>query len=197
MSDQRDLSEDARVLAKIYSTQFYRRVDGLARNASGVVYDPSRGPAPPSPELKPFQPAPPRPDTPRPSGPPSIEIPGRAIVNENFQENVRRVLGDGYVNSWSSLGDMTMRCIDFVRGKKQRGRSDKMWGVREIQIFARLSVWGVHKHVIEALIEWPREWFTPEEAPIYYATIEDELRYIPVTPQQAQAGAQQASSSGQ
>ncbi|KAH7168471.1 hypothetical protein DER46DRAFT_645017 [Fusarium sp. MPI-SDFR-AT-0072] len=184
MSDPRDLAEDARVLAKIYSTQFYRRVEHLAKNASGVVYDPSRGPAPTSPELKPFQPAPPRPDT--PDRPP---LQGSTYPAEQSSTRTLKQTSSG-------LGEMTMDLTKFVRNKPRRGRMNTMWDVRQIQTFARLSVWGVHKDVIEGLIGWPREWFTCEEAPIYYATIEDELRYIPVTPQQAEADDQQSQSSG-
>ncbi|RKK97169.1 hypothetical protein BFJ68_g2680 [Fusarium oxysporum] len=196
MPNQRVPDEEARMIAKIYSTDFYRKVSDLARNPSGTVYDPTMGPPPPSPAFKEFRPMPPssqapRPDTPRPEDHygAGILIPGKAIVNDNWEENLRRVIGPNYGGyRWKSLGDMTMRCWQHVREKGNRTQRGTKWNMDEIERYGRLSVWGVHKDVIGALMGWPvnPQW-TREEEDHFEAAVQDELRYIPVTQQEAAA----------
>ncbi|KAH7265468.1 uncharacterized protein BKA55DRAFT_685935 [Fusarium redolens] len=200
MSEQRDTSEEARMIAKIYFNEFYRKVDSLERNPSGTVYDPRMGPPPPSPTLKEFRPAPPSPQAPRPDTPrpadhfgSGMRIPGKAIVNENWEENFLRVLGTTYAGyGWRNLGDMTTACWRWVRNKANRHKMDIRWSMEEIERYGRLSVWGVHEDVIEALIGWPANpRFTPQEEAHFEAAVHDELKYIPVTQQEAETNVEE------
>ncbi|KAF9768326.1 hypothetical protein IL306_014394 [Fusarium sp. DS 682] len=175
-----------------YRTKYYVEVKKLEKNASGKVYDPKMGPAPPAPAFKEFRPEPsaPRPDTPRPSGntePGPMNIPGKAIVNDNWEANLQRVLGPGFVHNWRHLGDMTWVCIEHCKRKLVRGRMNRTWTISDIQKFGRLSVWGVHQDVIEALIGWPSQWFHEREAHHYVAAVRDEMRYIPTSQEHWQA----------
>ncbi|KAI1039416.1 hypothetical protein LB505_002645 [Fusarium chuoi] len=195
MSNKQSPDEEARMIAKIYSTDYYRKVSDLARNTGGTVYDPGMGPPPPSPALKEFVPIPPssqapRPDTPRPNETylDNSLIPGKTIVNENWDENLKRVFRGTYSRrDWKDLEDMTNKCWKHLRGKKNRNRRTERWNMVEIECYGRLSVWGVHDDVIAALIGWPVnvQW-TPEEEAQSKAAILDEWKYIHVTPQEAQ-----------
>ncbi|EXL71986.1 hypothetical protein FOPG_12350 [Fusarium oxysporum f. sp. conglutinans race 2 54008] len=189
MPNQRIPDEEARMIAKIYSTDFYRKVSDLARNPSGTVYDPTMGPPPPSPAFKEFRPMPPssqapRPDTPRPEDHygAGMIIPGKAVVNDNWEENLRRVIGPNYGGyRWKSLGDMTMRCWQHVREKGNRTQRGTKWSMDKIERYGRLLVWGVHKDVIGALMGWPvnPQW-TREEEDHFEAAVQDELSKNPM-----------------
>ncbi|KAF5630009.1 uncharacterized protein FTJAE_8379 [Fusarium tjaetaba] len=196
MSTQQSPDEEARMVAKIYSTPFYRKVNDLARNTAGTVYDPRMGPPPPSPALKEFCPIPPssqapRPDTPRPneSYTDNTLIPGKTIVNEKWDENLQRAFGGIYSRrDWKDLADMTDKCWKHLRKQKNRNQRTDKWNSDEIELFGRLSIWGVHLDVIVALIGWPANPnFTPEEAEHFEKAIINESKYIPVTPQEARA----------
>ncbi|KAF5680526.1 hypothetical protein FDENT_8348 [Fusarium denticulatum] len=196
MSNQQSPDEEARMIAKIYSTPFYKKVNDLARNAGGTVYDPRMGPPPPSPPLKEFCPVPPssqapRPDTPRPNDTyiDNTLIPGKTIVNENWEENLKRVFGDKYSgNDWTDLADMTKKCWEHLRKQKNGNRRSDRWNLDEMARYGRLSIWGVHQDVIAALIGWPVDMhWTPEEETHFEAALRDEWKYIHVTQQEARA----------
>ncbi|KAF4443500.1 hypothetical protein FACUT_1317 [Fusarium acutatum] len=195
MSTQQSPDEEARMIAKIYSTDFYRNVNDLERNTGGTVYDPKMGPPPPSPALKEFCPIPPssqapRTDTPRPKDTyiDNSLIPGKTIVNEKWEENLKRVFGETYgKRDWVNLQDMTNKCWKYLRTKKNRNQRSERWKMDEIERYGRLSVWGVHDDVIAALIGWPVDvQWTPEEEAHFEAAIRDEWKYIHVTQQEAQ-----------
>ncbi|KAG5752763.1 hypothetical protein H9Q72_004902 [Fusarium xylarioides] len=196
MSNQQSPDEEARMIAKIYSTPFYNKVNDLARNTGGTVYDPRMGPPPPSPALKEFCPIPPssqapRPDTPRPETTYIDDslIPGKTIVNKKWEENLNRVFGETYgKRDWVDLQDMTRKCWKYLRKQKNRNRRSDRWNLDEMERYGRLSVWGVHQDVIAALIGWPVDvQWTPEEEAHFEAAIRDEWKYIHVTPQEARA----------
>ncbi|KAF5969254.1 hypothetical protein FCOIX_10972 [Fusarium coicis] len=196
MSAQQSPDEEARMVAKIYSTPFYRKVNDLARNIAGTVYDPRMGPPPPSPPLQEFCPIPPsseapRPDTPRPNETyiDNTLIPGQTAVNENWDENLKRVFGKKYSRrDWTDLADMTKKCWKHLRKQKNKNRRSERWNLDEIARYGRLSVWGVHQDVIAALIGWPVDvQWTPEEEAHFGAALRDEWNYIRVTPQEARA----------
>ncbi|KAF5591291.1 hypothetical protein FPCIR_6173 [Fusarium pseudocircinatum] len=181
MSNQQSPDEEARMIAKIYSTPFYKKVNDLARNTGGTVYDPEMGPPPPSPALKEFCPIPPssqapRPDTPRPNDTyiDNTLIPGKTIVNENWEENLKRVFGDTYSRrDWKDLADMTNRCWKHLRKQKNRNRRSDRWNLDEMARYGRLSPVDVH--------------WTPEEKAHFEAALRDEWKYIHVTQQEARA----------
>ncbi|KAF5548947.1 hypothetical protein FMEXI_4472 [Fusarium mexicanum] len=194
MSNQRSPDEEARMIAKIYSTAFYRKVSDLERNTGGTVYNPSMA-APPSPPLKEFCPIPPssqapRPETLNPKGTyiDNSLIPGKTIVNDNWEENLKRIFGETYSGKdWTDLGDMTYKCWMHLRKERNRNRRSERWNMDEIERYGRLSVWGVHDDVIAALIGWPvGVIWTPEEQAHFEAALMDEWKYIHVTPQEAQ-----------
>ncbi|KAF5667393.1 hypothetical protein FCIRC_9938 [Fusarium circinatum] len=194
MSNQRSPDEEARMIAKIYSTAFYKKVSDLARNTGGTVYDPSMAP-PPSPLLKEFCPIPPSSQAPRPETPGPKQtyidnslIPGKTIVNDNWEENLKRIFGETYGGKdWKDLGDMTYKCWMHLRKERNRNRRSERWNMDEIERYGRLSVWGVHDDVIAALIGWPvGVIWTPEEQAHFEAALVDEWKYIHVTPQEAQ-----------
>ncbi|KAF5712014.1 hypothetical protein FMUND_8696 [Fusarium mundagurra] len=196
MSNQQSPDEEARMIAKIYSTPFYKKVNDLARNSGGTVYDPRMGPPPPSPPLKEFCPIPPssqapRPDTPRPNDTyiDNSLIPGKTIVNDNWEANLKRVFGGKYSGKdWTDLVDMTGKCWEHLRRQKNRNQRPDRWNMDEIERYGRLSVWGVHQDVIAALIGWPVDvHWTSEEADHFEAAVLDEWKYIHVTPQEARA----------
>ncbi|RBQ72502.1 hypothetical protein FVER14953_01782 [Fusarium verticillioides] len=196
MSTQLSPDEEARMVAKIYSTPFYKKVNDLARNTAGTVYDPRMGPPPPSPPLKEFCPIPPssqtqRPDTPRPNETyiNNTLIPGQTVVNEKWDENLERVFGGIYSRrDWKDLADMTNKCWKHLRKQKNRNQRLDKWNLDEIERYGRLSVWGVHRDVIAALIGLPvnANW-TSAEVDHFEAAIINESKYIPVTQQEARA----------
>ncbi|KAF4338641.1 hypothetical protein FBEOM_7458 [Fusarium beomiforme] len=177
MTDRQDEPE----YCQYYRTKYYVEVSKLPKNASGKVYGPALGPPPPAPTFKEFRPKTPRPGTPRPVGDRPLEIPGKGIFNVNWEKNMRRVFGPEFVHNWRHLGDMTWVCITFCRNKPARGRMNRTWTVEEIEKFGRLSVWGVHQDVIEALIGWQSQWFHESEAHHYVEAVWDEMRYIPTS----------------
>ncbi|KAF4958484.1 hypothetical protein FGADI_2408 [Fusarium gaditjirri] len=175
MSNQ-PLNDEARKIAKMFSNPLYRKVEDLARNPSGTVYDPSMAP---------------RPDTPIPEVKYVDDslIPGNAIVNENWEENLKRVFGQTYGDrDWKDLKDMTMKCWKRLRKQGNQNQRDTKWSMDDIERYGRLRIWGVHDDVIAALVGWTsnQEWTAEDQAHLE-AVIKDELKYIPMTLQEVQA----------
>ncbi|KAM0212680.1 hypothetical protein ACHAPA_002854 [Fusarium lateritium] len=155
-----------------YNTTLYVPVDCLSRTPSGRVYDPARGPV--RPRTQPSRSSRSRRTRDRssqsqaaqPQETQMFDSPPRELklqVNNNFTANVRRVLGEAYVDLWNSLEELVEEMIEDHTRAGGRVILNRPWMPEELEKAARLQVWEVPDEVIENILGWPNRALTDEE----------------------------------
>ncbi|KAM0327263.1 hypothetical protein ACHAPQ_007512 [Fusarium lateritium] len=155
-----------------YNTTLYVPVDCLSRTPSGRVYDPARGPVRPrtqssrSSRSRRSRDRSSQSQAAQPQETQMFDSPPRELnlqVNNNFTANVRRVLGEAYVDLWNSLEELVEEMIEDHTRAGGRVILNRPWMPEELEKAARLQVWEVPDEVIENILGWPNRALTDEE----------------------------------
>ncbi|RGP63868.1 hypothetical protein FLONG3_9762 [Fusarium longipes] len=134
-------STSGRRIPSIFNTDFYVRVESLQRGPNGQLFDPRRSiPTHEPPRWR---------HPPRPSNP----IPYNRRVDANFHDNVERVLGYRWRNTWGDMTTMNNSLERYLRHQPQGCViAPNGWSEADIETAGRLTAWGVPSSTVEAIV---------------------------------------------
>lgn len=124
-----------------FNNEYYADAQGLVRGSDGLLHDPSHR-----------------------------ETNGQRQqrVNNRWEENVRRVMGEEFVDRWPDLQTMISHYTDRyppVLQTLDRAQLEKA---------GRLKAWSVHPSIIHVIVGWPSQGLSKDKRDVIDACCEDE-----------------------